>query len=380
MVLIIMPLVIIGVVGGATQRFFSGDARSGGAPVSVLIQTSDESPQTQAFAEALNRQTLLAPVTSNADSDSKSATRVAAVLTVSKDFPNHVESFCRLDRAAMLESWQSQTPEQRLRAFGVQSALVQDNDSSDAVLNVLHLAAADALLQSLPVSDAAGNRAERPDLSGVPAAVSGSRTAQSPGGGYRFVVPSYTVLFVFFLVNFMGRSIILEREQGTLRRLQIAPISPAAVILGKMLPFWLLSVGQTAILLLSGRFLFGMPLGPQPWLLIPVILFSSLAATTAGLLFATCVRSEPQVSAWGNLVVLGTAGLSGCLVPRRWMPEFARHMSLITPHAWALDAFQEILAETDIRTSVVWGSCCALALFSGVFFAAGYLRFRFSSD
>jgi hypothetical protein len=46
---------------------------------------------------------------------------------------------------------------------------------------------------------------------------------------YQFFIPSYTVLFVFFLVNIMGRSFLGERDTGTLRRLRISPIAPVAI-------------------------------------------------------------------------------------------------------------------------------------------------------
>ena len=52
------------------------------------------------------------------------------------------------------------------------------------------------------------------------------RPVVSDGDVYKAIVPSYTVFFVFFLVNFMARSVLHERELGTLRRLRIAPIQP----------------------------------------------------------------------------------------------------------------------------------------------------------
>ena len=138
---------------------------------------------------------------------------------------------------------------------------------------------------------------------------------------YRSIVPGYTVLFVFFLVNIMGRSFIQERELGTLQRMRIAPVSSASVMDGKTLPFMLISIVQTAVLLAAGVFLFGKDLGSRPWLLLPLVVCTSLAATTLGLAFAAFVRADAQVSAWGNLVVLSTAAISGCLVPRHLMPE-----------------------------------------------------------
>ncbi|MEN9554371.1 MAG: Inner rane transport permease YbhR, partial [Planctomycetota bacterium] len=193
---------------------------------------------------------------------------------------------------------------------------------------------------------------------------------------YQFFIPSYTVLFVFFLVNIMGRSIIGERDTGTLRRLQISPISPASILIGKTLPFLVLSLLQTVILMLSGRVLFGMSWGPEPWLLLPIMLCTSAAATALGLLFSTVARTESQVSSFGNLILLSSAGISGCLVPRAWMPPFTQKISLMTPHAWALDAYSEVLTKDTPAMSVILGSCTALLAFATVFFVCGLLRFR----
>ncbi len=193
---------------------------------------------------------------------------------------------------------------------------------------------------------------------------------------YQFFIPSYTVLFVFFLVNIMGRSFLGERDMGTLRRLRIAPISPVAILVGKTLPFFILSLAQTIILMVSGRLLFGMSWGPQPWLLIPIMLCTSAAATALGLMFSTLAKTESQVSSFGNLILLSSAGISGCLVPRAWMPPMSQKISLFTPHAWALDAYSELLTKEMPRMATITQSCGMLLLFSTVFFVVGLYRFR----
>ncbi|MEZ6032088.1 MAG: ABC transporter permease [Planctomycetaceae bacterium] len=193
---------------------------------------------------------------------------------------------------------------------------------------------------------------------------------------YQFFIPSYTVLFVFFLVNIMGRSFLGERDTGTLRRLRISPIAPVAILMGKTLPFFVLSLVQTTILMVSGRLLFGMSWGPQPLLLIPIMLCTSAAATALGLMFATLAKTESQVSSFGNLILLSSAGISGCLVPRAWMPPLSQKISLFTPHAWALDAYSELLTKEMPNINTIAQSCGMLLLFSSAFFIVGMYRFR----
>jgi ABC-2 type transport system permease protein len=205
-----------------------------------------------------------------------------------------------------------------------------------------------------------------------------ARTASVDTGNrvYQFFVPSYTVLFVFFLVNVMGRSFLAERDMGTLKRLKISPISPMAILVGKTLPFMVVSLVQTTILMISGKLLFGMSFGPQPWLLAPIMLCTSAAATSLGLMFSTLAKTESQVSSFGNLIILSCAGISGCLVPRAWMPPLSQKISLFTPHAWALDAYSELLTKESPHLAVVGQSCGVLLIFSTVFFAIGLVRFR----
>lgn len=193
---------------------------------------------------------------------------------------------------------------------------------------------------------------------------------------YQILVPSYTVMFVFFIVNFMARSFIGEREMGTLDRLRIAPVSRTGLMLGKTIPFLLISLAQTVLLFVAGKFLFQMSWGPQPWLLLPVMFGTSLAATALGLMVATIVRTESQVSAYANFLVLTMAGISGCLMPRSMQPDLMRKLGLVTPHAWSLIAYAELLTRPEPYLPIVWRSCLVLLAFAAGFFAVGWWRFR----
>lgn len=197
-----------------------------------------------------------------------------------------------------------------------------------------------------------------------------------PMRAYAVLVPAYTVMFTFFLVNVMARSIIQEREWGTLRRLRTAPITPYALLWGKTIPFWILSCAQGAVLFLAGRVLFGMPWGSSPWLLIPVLCSTSLAATALGLWVATIAKTESQVSAYSNFVVIVLAGVSGCLVPRGWLPEWLQTASLLTPHAWALMAYDQVLRSPVPQLGWLLACCGVLLVFTLFFFLGGRSRFH----
>jgi ABC-2 type transport system permease protein len=193
---------------------------------------------------------------------------------------------------------------------------------------------------------------------------------------YAYLVPSYTVMFVFFIIQLMARSLIGERDTGTLGRLLGVPVARTGLMVGKAIPFLMISLVQTALLFLAGKFLFHMSWGMHPWMLVPVMVVTSLAATALGLVVATAVRTDSQVTAYANFLVLILAGISGCLMPRSWQPELMQQLGLVTPHAWALIAYDHLLSRDIPNLHVVWNCCAVLGGFAVTFFAVAWWRFR----
>jgi ABC-2 type transport system permease protein len=180
---------------------------------------------------------------------------------------------------------------------------------------------------------------------------------------YQTLVPSYTVMFAFFLVLTVGWLFVSERRQGTLKRLKLAPVSRWEILLGKLVPCFGLSLTQGFILLGAGKLVFGMSWGPEPAWVLPVVFTTSLAAMGLALLVAALARTETQVAIYGTLLVLMLAGISGCLMPRALMPEEIKQLSLLTPHAWALDAYAQLLLNPSPNYQLVAESCGVLTGF-----------------
>ncbi len=188
---------------------------------------------------------------------------------------------------------------------------------------------------------------------------------------YQIIVPGYAVMFAFFLINIMARSFIAERQEGTMLRLAAAPLSAAQLVMGKTVPFLLISVFQGVLLFVFGKALFSMSWGPYPCLLFPVICCTSIAATGLGLVVAVMVRTDSQVSAYGNLLVITLAGVSGCFMPRSWLPPLMRDASLVTPHSWSLIAFDQLLVNATPNIPLIVESCFVLLGMGTAFVVVG---------
>jgi ABC-type multidrug transport system permease subunit len=199
---------------------------------------------------------------------------------------------------------------------------------------------------------------------------------------YQILVPSYTVMFAFFLVLTVGWVFVAERRQGTLKRLRAAPLTRAQILLGKLVPCYLISLGQGVFLLVAGRLLFGMRWGPDSWPLLTqagwlllVVVSTSLAAMGLALLVSAVARSEVQVALFGAVPVLVLALIGGCVLPREMMPEQTQKFSLLTPQGWALDAYRELLnasAGYQPNLSIVLEACGVLGAFGLGFLALAW--------
>jgi ABC-type Na+ efflux pump permease subunit len=181
---------------------------------------------------------------------------------------------------------------------------------------------------------------------------------------YQILVPSYIVMFAFFMVLTVGWLFVAERHQGTLKRLRAAPLSRTEIVLGKLLPCFALSFFQGVFLLAAGKLVFGMSWGTHPGWLLLVVVTTSLAAMGMALLVAALARTETQVAIYGTLLVLVLAGISGCLMgDREMMPEAMQKFSEVTPHAWALTAYKQLLTTPVPDLASVAKACGVLSAF-----------------
>jgi ABC-2 type transport system permease protein len=203
---------------------------------------------------------------------------------------------------------------------------------------------------------------------------------------YQILVPSYTVMFAFFIVLTVGWIFVSERREGTLKRLRLAPITRGQILLGKLIPCFLISLGQGAFLLLMGRLLLGMSWGPDNWSLLEqvgwlglVVLCTSLAAIGLALLVASLARTELQVALFGAIPVLVLALIGGCVLPREMMPETTQRLTLLTPHGWALTAYSELLISDPAvppNLELVVQACGVLAIFGLAFLVLAWVFLR----
>ena len=188
-------------------------------------------------------------------------------------------------------------------------------------------------------------------------------------------VPAYTIFGVFFIVLTLASSFIQEKKEGTFQRILSAPISKATLLLGKLLPYYLINLVQIALMFAVGVFFFHMKLG-DPMALMVVSLALALSANGLGLLVACLGKTEAQVNGLSVFLAITLSALGGMLVPAYIMPGAMKTISLFTPHAWALAGYQDVIVR-GLGVLQVLPEVGILLAFSGLFFVIALWKFRF---
>ena len=192
-------------------------------------------------------------------------------------------------------------------------------------------------------------------------------------------VPGYTIFGVFFIIQVIAGSFLQEKQEGTFRRLLVAPLAQVTLLLGKMLPYYLINLVQVASMFAIGHFVFGMNLGSSPGAMILITMATAAAATGLGLFVATLAKTQEQIGGLSTMLALTLAAVGGMMVPTFTMPEFMQMISKISPHNWALSAYQDIIVR-GLGFNDILLECAVLAGFALVFFIFGVWRFRFEEN
>ncbi len=193
--------------------------------------------------------------------------------------------------------------------------------------------------------------------------------------GFGQSVPGQGTMFVMFTVLSGMGLLIKERRQWTLQRLVVMPVSRAQILGGKLGAYFVLGMLQYVIVFVIGG-LVGMDFGDSPFGLL-LMMTSFVAATTAlTLLLATVVTSEGQAGSLTTLLALTLAPLGGAWWPIEITPEFMQTAGHISPVAWAMDGFRQIIFFGAGIMDVLPYAGVLLA-FAAVCFVIGVRRFRY---
>lgn len=196
----------------------------------------------------------------------------------------------------------------------------------------------------------------------VSVAVQNTRDVRPPSSVQQNV-PAWLVFAMFFVVIPVASIFIVERQGGTLQRLSSMGLSPAYLLAGKLLPFFVVNqlqalvmvlVGMKVVPLLGGEALI-MPAGRGLFWWWVVAAAVSLGAVAWALLVASLARTIQQATIVGGVGNILMGALGGVMVPRFMMPATMQQLAEWSPMAWGLESFHQIMLRQGGLSEVLPG-------------------------
>ena len=196
---------------------------------------------------------------------------------------------------------------------------------------------------------------------------------------YNIVPGLLGIVLTLTLVMQTAVGVTREQERGTMEHLLATPVQPLEVMIGKLAPFVIVGLLQTALILTVSRLLFGVPMeGGWLGLSLGVLLFI-IGSLGLGFLLSTLTRTQLQAMQLSVFYLLPSILLSGFMFPFRGMPDWAQWLGTFLPVTHFLRIVRGALLK-DQSFADMGPSLLALAVFVFAVAALALARYRTTLD
>jgi ABC-2 type transport system permease protein len=409
-----LPIALVGIFG-FIMGALGGKGDKDLSPIEVAVLDEDVSPASATFVQALRDSPSVAPVfakegafTRDELQEHVSDGKEAFAVIVPKGFADGADLVLLRDPGRSLEA--------RLVEFGLVAALFKARGGdaawdmarrglAQAGLSPEDTARAESLMAPLRLgldsmfsqaesegrlgSATEGKDGQEPDAFGfMERALPLQLQDVAPAGRDQQInyyvshaVSGMTVMMLLFTLTGAARSLLTERDKGTLRRLLAAPMRPGAILLGKFLMAWLLGLVLVAVLYAFAWLVFHVDIVSRWDTLLVISAVTAAACTSFAIAIAAWARTDKQADGVSTLIILSMSALGGSWFPTIAMPPAAQTVAKFTLTYWSLRGYQGTLwygktwTDPDVLLSlgVVMAVAVALGVLATVLFRRRYL-------
>ncbi len=170
-------------------------------------------------------------------------------------------------------------------------------------------------------------------------------------------------------------TVIKEKDVGTLEQLLMTPAAAWEILLAKIIPIFVLLLGDLLLASTLGRLVFHLPFRGN---FLVFVLLSSLyifVCIGIGILLATLVKTQQQISLISFFFNIPIIQLSGAIAPTESMPIFFKSLSVLDPLRHYIEISRTLILK-DVGIESVWPQTIALLIFAVLILSLSISRFR----
>lgn len=181
----------------------------------------------------------------------------------------------------------------------------------------------------------------------------------------------FSLFFSMYTMVFGIGTILYDKQYKTWQRMLVSPVSRTAILGGSMVTAYLIGAIQLGVLILAGKYLFGMDWGKSLAGVLTVSGAFVFAVTGLGLFLSGVVKTHAQLAAITPVVLTSTAMLGGCMWPLEIVnSKVLLALANLTPQKWAMQGLERIAGYGQGFDAAIWPTLVLIAM-GLVYFIAG---------
>ena len=184
-------------------------------------------------------------------------------------------------------------------------------------------------------------------------------------GQFDLGAPSMLILFIFLTSLAGSAALIYTRRLGVSRRMVSTPTSIGQILMGETGGRFTVAMIQGLFIMVGAAVAFEVRWGDL-FAASALLILMALVGAGAGMLMGAIFDNDEQAGSMGVFIGLGLAALGGCMVPLEIFPDTMVKIAHLTPHAWGLDGFAELIrrggtiADITVKLAVLAGFAVVL--------------------
>ncbi len=193
---------------------------------------------------------------------------------------------------------------------------------------------------------------------------------------FMFVPGTITILLMLVSAMMTSISIAREKEMGTMEVLLVSPLKPIQIVVGKVVPYVVLSFINAVTILLLSFFVFGMPVQGSVILLLAESLLFIIMALSLGIFISTLAKNQQTAMMMSMFaLLLPTILLSGFIFPIENMPQVLQWLCNIMPTKWFIIIVKDIMLK-GVGLTHIWEETLIIVGMTVLFIGLSVKKFK----
>ncbi|RKZ16249.1 hypothetical protein DRQ17_05590 [bacterium] len=191
-----------------------------------------------------------------------------------------------------------------------------------------------------------------------------------------YMVPGVAGMVILIIASVLAAGILVkEKEIGTMEHLLVTPISPAEMVLGKLIPFIFISYIEMGLVIPAGIIFFHIPFRGNILFLIVATFPFIITILSIGLLSSIISSTQQQAVMTAFLFMFPNIVLSGFIFPIENMPDWLQKITYLLPFRYYMTILRSVFLKGG-GFPQLWREILILCIFALFFFTLSVRRFR----